>query len=153
GDPLIHDDAVAALREKLFPLADLITPNRHEAARLAGRKVETLDDARAAARAMQASGAKAVIVKGIAAGDRIVDVFFDGSGFTEYPAPALPAGRSHGSGCTFSAAITASLANGLDLPSAIARAKELIALAIEHAPAVGKGIRPVNALAWLDRRS
>jgi hydroxymethylpyrimidine/phosphomethylpyrimidine kinase len=144
GARLLKADAVQALLSRLLPLATVITPNLPEAEVLLGRTVATLDEMRSAARELHELGPRAVVVKGgHSAGDPI-DVFFDGDRLVELPARRLATANTHGSGCTFSAAITAGLASGLDLLTAVEQAKEFITLAIEHSLEIGHGHGPVN---------
>lgn len=145
GTPLLDDDAASALREHLLPLATLITPNVFEARVLARRKIESLDDAHDAARAICDLGARAVLVKGGHLDEGgATDVLCVGGEFHVYPSPRFDTKHTHGTGCTYSAAITACLALGLDIPHAVARAKRFIARAIEKNPGLGGGQGPVN---------
>lgn len=152
GDELLQADAVAALRKHLFPLAAVVTPNRREAALLAGLDPETTEwtvaAARDAARRIADRGARAVVVKAILQDGQAVDVLFDGRAFSEFAAPSQPPEKTHGSGCTFSAAITAGLANRLDLVAAIDQAKQLVTMAIQYSDGQGRGTSPVNVLAF-----
>ena len=151
GDELLEADAVAVLRKRLMPLAAVVTPNRREAAALAGVDSGadwTVAAAKDAARRIVGGGAKAVVVKGVASGDQTVDVLFDGREFTEFAAQTQPKEKTHGSGCAFSAAITANLAKRLTLVEAIDQAKQLAAMAIQYSDGQGRGISPVNVLAW-----
>ncbi|GAC1655588.1 MAG: bifunctional hydroxymethylpyrimidine kinase/phosphomethylpyrimidine kinase [Candidatus Dormibacteraceae bacterium] len=149
GARLLRDDAVAALRLRLLPLAAILTPNLPEAEALLGHRVFTLDDQRRAARELVVLGARAVVVKGgHAAGDPI-DVFWDGHEMMELAGPRIPTANTHGSGCAFSAAITAGLARGLKPSEAVSAAKDFITGAIEKAIEVGHGHGPVNPMARL----
>lgn len=150
GDKLLNGDAVGAMREKLFPLATVITPNLRETAVLTGVDgIEPiLSVARDAARKLVDVGAKAVIVKGIEQGDQMVDLFFDGRDFLEFAAKTQSQEKTHGSGCAFSAAITAGLAKGLSLVDAIDQAKQLVNMAIQYGDGQGRGTSPVNVLAF-----
>jgi hydroxymethylpyrimidine/phosphomethylpyrimidine kinase len=136
GDTLLQDDAVAAVREALLPLATLVTPNSHEAARLAGReKLRTEADAREAARTLHARGPEHVLVKGGHLDDEseAVDVLF--SGGTEMDtlrAERLDTPHTHGTGCTYASAIAAGLARGIALGEAVRRAKRYVTDAIRH---------------------
>src|SRR5437867_5234508 len=128
SDELIKPEAVAALKKRLFPLAAVITPNRRETALLTGLEVKaevTVAVAKDAARRLVGLGARAVVVKGIGVGEQTVDLFFDGREFLEFAGKAQPSTKTHGSGCTFSAAIAAGLAKGLGLVDAIDQAKNL----------------------------
>lgn len=146
GDPLLRDDAVEALRRSILPLALVVTPNAHEAAGLAGMpEVATHADQVTAGQAILALGARAVLVKGgHVAGAGAVDVLVTPTEVREFAAPRLDTPNTHGTGCMLSAAITAGLAKGLDLETAVGDAKEFVTGAIENALAIGKGIGPVN---------
>jgi len=135
GDPLLEPEGIAALRERLLPLATLVTPNLHEAEVLTGRAVTTVAEMREAARALVALGARAALVKGGHLAGDAVDVLYDGRGFRELGAPRQEGRRLHGTGCVLSAAITAGLARGSDLAEAVAEAKRFVTLAIETTPA------------------
>jgi hydroxymethylpyrimidine/phosphomethylpyrimidine kinase len=137
GAPLLDPEGIAALRERLLPLATLVTPNLREAEVLSGRAVTTVDEMRAAARALVALGARAALVKGGHLAGDAVDVLWDGRGFRELAAPRSGGRRLHGTGCVLSAAITAGLARGKDLAEAVAEAKRHVTRAIETAPAIG----------------
>src|SRR6184192_2332859 len=145
GDRLLREDAVEALRRRLLPLGHLVTPNIPEAEALSGRTIRTRDDRVAAARAILELGAQAVVIKGgHAQDDPIVDLLVDGQGVHEYPAPRIVTTSTHGTGCTFSAAITAALAAGLDLARAVAEARDYVSRALASAPALGHGHGPLN---------
>ena len=145
GAPLSGDDAASALRERLLPRAALITPNLHEAQVLAKRRIESLDDAHDAAKAICDLGARAALVKGGHLDHTgATDVLCVGSEFHVYPSIRIDTKHTHGTGCTYSAAITACLAAGMNIPHAVARAKRFIALAIEKNPGLGGGQGPVN---------
>jgi hydroxymethylpyrimidine/phosphomethylpyrimidine kinase len=154
GDALLKDDAVDAMRRKLFPLATVITPNLRETAALtgAGRIEPSVAVAKDAARRLVGAGARAVVIKGIEAGDQTVDVFFDGREFLEFAAKTHPKEKTHGSGCAFSAAITAGLANRLNLVDAIDQAKNLVNMAIQYGDGQGRGTTPVNVLAFAPKK-
>ncbi len=129
----------------LFPYAALVTPNLDEAAALTGLAVHSVPTMRQAARELQDQGARSVLIKGgHLPGDRSVDVLLHGAGFTEFAAERIPTRHTHGTGCTFSAAITALLACGLELVPAIGRAKAFITEAIRTNPGLGHGQGPVN---------
>ncbi|HWV39562.1 MAG TPA: bifunctional hydroxymethylpyrimidine kinase/phosphomethylpyrimidine kinase [Vulgatibacter sp.] len=145
GAALAGPDVAEALAARLLPLAALVTPNLHEAAALAGRAVRSEADMAEAARAIAARGPKAVLVKGGSLGGaEAVDVLFDGAEVRRFAGPRIETRHTHGTGCTFSAAITAGLAAGLPLTEAIGRAKAWIGKAIEAAPGLGAGTGPVN---------
>jgi hydroxymethylpyrimidine/phosphomethylpyrimidine kinase len=144
GDALMRNEAAPVMREHLFPLATVVTPNLDEATYLCERQIRTLAEMREAARAIHAMGPRYVLIKGgHLPGARVVDLLFDGREFTERESPRIP-GEFHGTGCTLSSAIAASLARGLDVQGAVAAAQDYIRLAIRTAPAVGGGRRPLN---------
>ena len=146
GARLLRDDAVHALRDRIVPLAAVITPNIPEAEVLVDRRIETLQQRREAARELVAMGARAAIVKGGHAQGDATDVFFDGSDFIELRAERVATEDTHGSGCVFSAAITAHLARGEKLVAAVAEAKSFITHAIANSLRIGHGHGPVNPL-------
>jgi hydroxymethylpyrimidine/phosphomethylpyrimidine kinase len=144
GLPLLPPEAVAALRSDLLPRAALVTPNVPEAEALTGSPVRSREDMRRAARAIYHLGAKAVLVKGGHIEGAATDILFDGGRFHEFPAERVDTPHTHGTGCTFSAAVTAGLAKGEGLVAAVARAKAFIDLAIRTNPGLGHGCGPVN---------
>ncbi len=149
GAPLLAEDAQRALRERLLPLAALITPNLHEAAALAGGTVRNDEDVRRAAEAIAALGARAVLLKGGHRMASATDVLLAGGKWFEFPGERIDTPHTHGTGCTLSAAIAALLARGLGLPEAVGAAKRFIAEAIRTAPGLGRGSGPVNHFAGL----
>ncbi len=145
GDPLLPEGAVDALQRRLLPRAVLVTPNLNEAAKLLGRLVENEDQMRDAARSVHDLGAAAVLVKGgQLPGDQAVDLFYDGAEFVRLAAPRIDTPHTHGTGCTYSAAITALLARGETLVDAVRQAKDFISRAIASAPGLGHGHGPVD---------
>jgi hydroxymethylpyrimidine/phosphomethylpyrimidine kinase len=145
GDPLLRPDALEALREVVLPLATLVTPNLAEVRLLTGIEVRTGSDMRDAARALHAMGPAWVLVKGgHLAGGEACDVLFDGTGFVELRAPRRATEHTHGSGDTLAAAITASLARGRDVVSAVRDGKRFITGAIEDSFPLGGGLGPVG---------
>jgi hydroxymethylpyrimidine/phosphomethylpyrimidine kinase len=144
GAPLVSPDAIEALKTRLLPHAFLLTPNLQEAGILSGVQVCDVPSMRAAAEKLSALGARAVLVKGgHLTGDAIDILFYDGK-WLEFPAARIETRHTHGTGCTFSAAITALLATGHDLPAAVGKAKQYISEAIRSSPALGGGAGPVN---------
>jgi len=122
----------------------VVTPNLDEATFLCERKIRTLGDMEEAARTIHAMGPRYVLIKGgHLAGNRVVDLLFDGLEFVRRESPRIP-GEFHGTGCTLSSAIASGLARGLGVSEAVAAAQAYIALAIRSAPAVGGGRRPLN---------
>lgn len=144
GAPLLAEDARGALIDRLLPCAALITPNLHEAAALTGLAVATPEEMEEAARRIHARSGAAVLVKGGHLESDAADVLFDGAGLRWYHAPRVETPHTHGTGCTYSAAITACLAAGLPLGAAVERAKRYIAEAIRTNPGLGRGAGPVN---------
>ncbi len=144
GDPLLQPEAITTLSSVLLPLAEVVTPNLLEAEVLIGQRIETLDDMRAAAQAIFTLGPRHVVVKGGHRAADPVDVYFDGKHFTELRAERIVTRHTHGTGCTFSAAIAAFMARGFPMDTAIAEAKNYITQAIRHAPGLGKGHGPVG---------
>jgi hydroxymethylpyrimidine/phosphomethylpyrimidine kinase len=147
GAPLLSDSAASAIRDHLLPRAALITPNVPEAEVLTGMTIRTLDDMRRAACRIHEMGAAAVLIKGghlDSQSTDVVDLLFDGIEWHEFPAPRLDTRHTHGTGCTYSAAITAGLALGASLENAVAQAKRFIHEAIRANPGLGRGCGPVN---------
>jgi len=154
GDVLLEPDAIAMMRDVMLPLATVVTPNLREASILTGRDVFDRDTIREAARALVALGARAALVKGgspaavALAGDvqnqDATDILYDGHNFHEFRAARVAIGRVHGAGCTLSAAIAASLALGESLEGAIDAAKRYVTRALQNAPQIGHGSRPLN---------
>jgi hydroxymethylpyrimidine/phosphomethylpyrimidine kinase len=140
GARLLQPAAMKVLREKLLPLATLITPNLSEAAILAGRKITSLEAMRTAARQIQECFGGAVLVKGghLKGAREAADIFYDGETELLLSAPFIKGVRTHGTGCTYSAAICALLALGHGLPHAVELAKEFITAAIQNSCLVGK---------------
>ncbi len=147
GDRLLDAAAERAVHDHLLPLAAVVTPNLAEAEALLGRPVRDLAAMRDAARELRERGALSVVVKGgHLEGDQAIDVFWDGSRLVDLPAPRIPTTHTHGTGCTFSAAIAARLALGAELLEAVRGAKEYLTEAIRRSYAVGKGHGPVDHL-------
>jgi len=144
GQPLISPEAVKVVRERLLPRATLVCPNVPEAEELAGIPVRTVEDMRTAARRLCELGAKSALVKGGHLGGSAVDVLFAGGELREFAAPHVDTPHTHGTGCTYSAAITAELARGSNIQEAVARAKNYITQAIRTNPGLGHGCGPVN---------
>ncbi len=146
-DRLLAADAVDALVADLLPLATVVTPNAPEAEALVGRPVTTEAEAREAARRLLDLGPRAVIVKGghLDTPD-VVDLLYDGRSFVEARGPRHATRHTHGTGCTFAAAIAAGLASGRALPDAFLDARTYLDGAIRHAPGLGHGAGPVAHL-------
>ena len=144
GLTLLPDSAIRTLREELLPRAALVTPNLPEAEALTGLTILTLEDMREAARRIMEMGARGVLIKGGHRDADSTDLLWDGAASQEFPAPRIRTRHTHGTGCTYSAAITAGLARGMALAEAVARAKRFIHLAIRSSPGLGRGCGPVN---------
>ena len=144
GDLLIEKSAVAALRNKLIPLATIVTPNIPEAEVLAGMKLRGADEIREAAIRIVEMGAKTVLIKGGHLKGSAVDFFYDGKKFAALNAPRIRSKNTHGTGCTLSAAIAAGLAKGQQLETAVANAKRYITEALRHGYRIGSGHSPVH---------
>jgi hydroxymethylpyrimidine/phosphomethylpyrimidine kinase len=140
GDALLRPDARAALITLLLPLAEVVTPNLHEAAALAGRPVETERDMEEAARRIHAQGPRTVLVKGGHLKDSATDILWDGTRFTRFEAKRIDSTSTHGTGCTYSSAIAAGLARGRSLEDAIREGKAYVTAAIRGGFAAGRGV-------------
>ena len=149
GAPLMDSSARAALRNQLLPRALLVTPNLYEAADLAGIEVSTPEHMREAARRIADLGPRAVLVKGGHLTGDALDILYTDGEFREFRSTRTPTVHTHGTGCTYSAAITAGLAQGLALTSAVEQAKRYITNAIRGNPGLGAGAGPVNHFASL----
>jgi hydroxymethylpyrimidine/phosphomethylpyrimidine kinase len=145
GDRLLEEEAVSAIRTELLRRAFVVTPNAPEAEVLAGMPVRTVADAREAARRIHKLGPSAVVVKGGHLDTpEVVDVLYDGRAFTEFKGPRVESRNSHGSGCTFAAALAANLALGQPLVEAVRLAKEYVEGAIRHGLTIGHGHGPMD---------
>lgn len=144
GARLLADEAGEVLLARLVPRAFLVTPNLHEAGLLAGMPVSDLRSMEESARRIVGLGAKAALVKGGHLEGEAVDVLFDGKALHYFSAARCRTRHTHGTGCTFSAAITAELARGQALTDAVRAAKKFITRAIETNPGLGAGCGPVN---------
>jgi hydroxymethylpyrimidine/phosphomethylpyrimidine kinase len=144
GAALIRGSAHSALRRLLLPRAALVTPNLREAAELAGIPVENPAQMREAASRIAQLGPGAVLVKGGHLAGDAVDILLHNGVFTEYPGPRFDTRHTHGTGCVYSAAITAFLARGFPLEEAVRRARLFVAEAIRTAPGLGSGYGPLN---------
>jgi hydroxymethylpyrimidine/phosphomethylpyrimidine kinase len=144
GALLVSEDARQLFRSRLIPGAFLVTPNLAEAEALTGAEVRSLQDMRRAAEVILGMGARAVLVKGGHLASSATDVLLAEGSWHEFPAPHLETPHTHGSGCTYSAAITAELAKGTPLIEAVGRAKRYITEAIRTNPGLGSGSGPLN---------
>ena len=151
GHTLLQDNAVRALATKLLPLALVVTPNIFEAQILARQAITTIDEAEGAARAIHRLGPAIVVVKGgHLEGAEAVDVVFDGTAFQHLSADWVDTENTHGTGCTFSSAIAAQLALGVEPLAAVERAKAYLTAALRASYRIGAGHSPVNHLFAFD---
>jgi hydroxymethylpyrimidine/phosphomethylpyrimidine kinase len=154
GDRLLAADAEKAVAEGLVPRATLVTPNLDEARILTGLAVRGEEGQREAARALVEMGAAAALVKGgHGEGDELVDLLWDGTRERIWRRPRLATRNTHGTGCTLSAGITAGLALGDPLETAVDRALDFVARAMAAAPGLGKGHGPLDHLAGVPERA
>ena len=144
GAPLIAEEAQRAIIERLVPGAFLITPNVPEAEALCEMEIRDVDGMKAAAESLMRMGARNVLIKGGHLSGNAVDVLLTAAGFEQFCAERIETPHTHGTGCTYSAAITAELAKGTALNAAVGRAKTFITEAIRTNPGLGRGTGPVN---------
>jgi hydroxymethylpyrimidine/phosphomethylpyrimidine kinase len=144
GEPLLAEDAVAVVRERLLPLALIVTPNLSEAAALVGRGLDGWDDVRWAAREIVGMGARNVVIKGGHLDGPAIDLLYDGQEYHEFFAPRVDTRNTHGTGCTFASAIAASLAKGSTVRQAVAAAKAYVTKALQQSYPLGQGAGPVH---------
>ncbi|MFT4125888.1 MAG: bifunctional hydroxymethylpyrimidine kinase/phosphomethylpyrimidine kinase [Gordonia sp. (in: high G+C Gram-positive bacteria)] len=148
GDPLLAADALATLRERLFPLGTVVTPNLDEVRLITGIDVVDDESARSAARALHALGPAWALVKGghLRSSAQSRDLLFDGTEFVEFTAERVDTGHDHGAGDTLAAATVGALAHGIPVPEAIGFAKRWVTRGLRAAYPLGAGHGPVNPL-------
>jgi hydroxymethylpyrimidine kinase/phosphomethylpyrimidine kinase len=151
GHRLLEEKAVQILKDNLFPLAGLITPNLTEASILTGFPVRTRTDMKKAARIIKEGTRGNVLIKGGHLSGAAVDLFFDGATFLEFSRPRVRTRSPHGTGCTLSAAIAAFWGQGLSLIEALEKAKEFITTAIAGSQQVGQGRNATDPYAWFQK--
>jgi hydroxymethylpyrimidine/phosphomethylpyrimidine kinase len=152
GYSLLQEKAIESVKLELFPLGALVTPNLPEAEILAGIKINSIDDMKEAAERLAEYKCRAVLVKGgHAEFSPATDVLFDGTDFHILEGHFIDTENTHGTGCTYSAAITARLALGEPLLDAVRNAKHYITRAIENAPDIGKGHGPTHHFYFIDK--
>ncbi len=146
GDRLLRPEAEEALVRRLLPLAYVVTPNIPEAEALVGWPIRSREDMKRAARHIFDLGPRAVLVKGghLDVGPEAVDILYDGRQFYEFAAERIGTRNTHGTGCTYSAAIAAYLARGDDMLEAIRKAKHYVTMAIRYGLSIGRGHGPLN---------
>ncbi len=146
GDRLLDPEAEQAYLLRLFPLATLITPNIPEAEALLSRRIQTVEDMRSAALALRDLGCRAVLVKGGHLEGDPVDVLWDGTTLHNLATQRIDTKNTHGTGCTYSAAIAARLAYGHDVETSVRGAKQYLTIAIQESYSPGRGHGPVRHL-------
>ena len=146
GTALLEKKAIAVLKEKIFPLATVITPNMSEAGVLTGNRVTDIPTMKKAAADLHRMGPAHVVVTGGTLGSRAVDVLFDGQTCTLYDLNKIETNNTHGAGCTFSAAIACGLARNLAVTDAVDGAKRFTLKAMSHPYRIGKGEGPLQHL-------
>ncbi|MBJ8348568.1 bifunctional hydroxymethylpyrimidine kinase/phosphomethylpyrimidine kinase [Antrihabitans sp. YC2-6] len=148
GDPLLHPEALDAVRHTLIPLATVVTPNLDEVRLITG--IDVVDDttARKAAEALHGLGAQWSLVKGghLRTSTSSTDILFDGDRFLEFTSPRIDTGNDHGGGDTLAAAIACALANGYDVPRAVEFAKAWVTRCLAASYDLGAGHGPVSPL-------
>jgi hydroxymethylpyrimidine/phosphomethylpyrimidine kinase len=153
GARLLEEEAQHAIIRHLLPLAKVVTPNLPEAEVLTGLSIRSMDGMREAAKRIVGFGARSVVIKGGHLEGDAIDLVYDGDQFVEMAAPRIVTPHTHGTGCTFSAAITAELAKGKTVREAVALAKEFITCAIQDTLGLGHGHGPTNHWAYGKRRT
>ncbi|KIY23571.1 phosphomethylpyrimidine kinase [Mesobacillus subterraneus] len=150
GASLLQQEAVSALKNQLLPLCLIITPNIPEAEVLTGMSIRSMDDKKEAAKRIHALGVKNIVIKGghDKETNESVDILFDGMEFVFFSTPRIETNNTHGTGCTFSAAITAQLAKGSSVREAVSIAKDFIQAAIANPLGIGNGHGPTNHWAF-----
>ncbi len=149
GATLLQQEAIVSIKRRLLPLATVITPNIPEAEVLTGLTIQTMEDRKEAAKVLMDMGVGYVVIKGgHGAEEMAIDLFYDGEQFETIIAQRINTKNTHGTGCTFSAAITAELAKGVQIFDAVQKAKTFIHLAIKHDLMIGSGHGPTNHWAY-----
>ena len=149
GSKLLKDNAIDAMKNRLLPIATIITPNMPEAAELLGvDELMTVEDLKKSAKALHLLGPKYVLVKGGLLEGPAIDILFDGERTYVLEAPRIDTIHTNGAGCTYSAAITAELAKGQSVPDAVEKAKKFITAAIRHSLSFKSGVGPTYHAAY-----
>ena len=151
GDTLLQEPAIEAVIRDLFPLALVVTPNLDEASLLCGFSIDSIETMKAAAKKIKAMGPHHVVVKGGHLAGDCIDLFYDGSTFTEFASPRIATTNTHGTGCTFASAVATEIAQGFSPLEAVQRAKQFIQDAISHSFSLGKGHGPTDPFARIAR--
>ncbi|WP_418791636.1 bifunctional hydroxymethylpyrimidine kinase/phosphomethylpyrimidine kinase [Phosphitispora sp. TUW77] len=156
GDHLIDEQVenfVEAIRNRLLPLAFIVTPNIPEAEILTGRKITGIVDMKVAAAELQGLGVPNVVIKGghLNNEDNLVDLLFDGNEFVEYIGKRVLTQNTHGTGCTFASAVAAGLALGKNIKDVVGDAKRYVSYAMEYSYSIGRSGGPLNHFAGFGR--
>lgn len=152
GAPLLQEEAMEALKTKLLPLALVVTPNIPEAEAISKRMIHSEEDKKEAAKAIAALGVKNVLIKGGHDEGAVThDLLYDGEAFHTFTGKRIDTKDTHGTGCTFSAAMTAAIAKGASVRTAAETAKQFIQAAIEDGINIGSGHGPTNHWAYRQR--
>lgn len=146
GDALLSEAARQTIKQRLIPLATVVTPNVFEAEAMLDMKIKTIEDMKKAAKELRKTGCKWIVIKGghLQNKKEAIDVVFNGKNFYLLESPRFDTKNTHGTGCTFSSAIAAGLAKGYAPLTAIQRAKEFISEAIRQSYPIGRGHGPTN---------
>ncbi len=151
GRALLKPEAIDVLKKELIPLALIVTPNIHEAQQLSGIEIDTLADARRAAKIIHGFGCRHVLIKGgHLLSERATDLLYDGRFFNVFKGEFIDTPHTHGTGCTYASAIAAQLARGNAVPEAVQAAKSYVTEAIRHSLAIGHGKGPTNHFYFLE---
>lgn len=153
GANLLQKEAAESMKRKLLPLATVLTPNIPEAEVLTGMNIRNIEERKEAAKRLNAMGVAYVVIKGGHGAEKeAIDLLFDGSDFSSLVAERIPTKNTHGTGCTFSAAITAALANGYSINEAFRLGKDFIHQAIKNDLHIGSGHGPTNHWAYQESK-
>lgn len=144
GCPLMEPRAIDTLVKTIIPLADVLTPNIPEAEKITETTISSVAEMEDAARRIQGLGCKSVVVKGGHHIGNAIDVLYDGNCIYHFETVRIDTKNTHGTGCTFSSAIAAQLAQGMNIYEAVKQAKEYVTTAIKHSLAIGKGNGPTH---------
>ncbi|OHD71173.1 MAG: bifunctional hydroxymethylpyrimidine kinase/phosphomethylpyrimidine kinase [Spirochaetes bacterium RBG_16_49_21] len=144
GDRLLRPEAIQVMIRELFPLAEVVTPNLHEAEKLTGLVIRDGEAMKEAARRLYDLGPRHVVVKGGHLTGRPMDILYNGTDFFAFENVRYETPHTHGTGCTFASAIAAGLAKNLSVYDAVAQAKDYVTGAIREGLAIGKGHGPVH---------
>ena len=155
GTQLILENAIETLKDKLIPISKIITPNIPEAEKLSGIKINNIEQAKEAAHIISKLGVEAVLIKGGHSKDTVMstDILLYKNDFEVSTKPRINNQNTHGTGCTYSAAITAYLSKGFDVLDSFKKSREIVHSSIIHGLDIGNGYGPVNPLANLYKQS